>query len=50
MMMGELDYSGLRFNAKKIPTDMEIVAILIFIIFCLTMALVVNNLLVCKTK
>ena len=47
MTMGELDYAGLREHARKVPEDMGIIAIVIFIVFCLTMTLVVNNLLVC---
>ncbi|XP_028398575.1 transient receptor potential cation channel subfamily A member 1-like [Dendronephthya gigantea] len=46
MVMGELDYSGLRQHASELPSDMEYIAIGIFIVFCLTMALVVNNLLI----
>ena len=46
MVMGELDYSGLRSDANELPFDMESIAIAIFIVFCLTMALVVNNLLI----
>ena len=46
MMMGELDYAGLRVHASRVSGDMEAIAIVIFIAFCLTMALVVNNLLV----
>lgn len=48
MVMGELDYLGLREHARNLPSDMEYIAIGIFIVFCLTMALVVNNLLVRK--
>ena len=48
MMMGELDYAGLREKAKYLPSDMTNIAIAVFIIFCITMALVVNNLLVSR--
>jgi hypothetical protein len=50
MVMGELDYTGLRDHASKLPADMEVIAIAVFVVFCLTMALVVNNLLVCLIK
>ncbi|CAB4010974.1 transient receptor potential cation channel subfamily A member 1-like [Paramuricea clavata] len=46
MVMGELDYTGLRYHASKLPDDMEVIAIAVFVVFCLTMALVVNNLLI----
>lgn len=49
-MMGELDYAGLRYHAQKMPDDMGIIAIAVFIVFCLTMTLVVNNLLVSKER
>ena len=46
MMMGELDYSGFRVHADKLPGDTGPIAITVFIVFCITMSLVVNNLLV----
>ena len=50
MMMGELDYSGFRDKAGYLSSDMEGLAITVFIIFCITMSLVVNNLLVGEKK
>ena len=50
MMMGELDYAGLREKAKYLPSDMTNIAIAVFIIFCITMALVANNLLVSRVQ
>ena len=47
MMMGELDYAGFRDHASHLPDDMEAIAIVVFIVFCLIMTLVINNLLVC---
>ena len=46
MMMGELDYSGLRERAGYLSSDMQTIVIIVFIIFCITMSLVANNLLV----
>lgn len=46
MMMGELDYESFRESAIDLPRDMERVAIIIFVVFCVTVSLVVNNLLV----
>ena len=46
MVLGELDYTGLRQQASNLKTDMNVIAIVVFVIFCLTMSLVVNNLLV----
>lgn len=46
MMLGELDYTGYREKAALLSSEMETVAILIFVVFCFTMSLVVNNLLV----
>ncbi|CAB4015812.1 transient receptor potential cation channel subfamily A member 1-like isoform X2, partial [Paramuricea clavata] len=46
MTMGELDYTGLREKAEYLSDDMQTIVILVFIIFCITMSLVVNNLLI----
>ncbi|XP_046849284.1 transient receptor potential cation channel subfamily A member 1-like [Xenia sp. Carnegie-2017] len=46
MMMGELDYEGFRESVIPLQPDMERVAIIIFVVFCVTVSLVVNNLLI----
>ena len=46
MLMGELDYSGFRHRTELLTMGMEYVAIGVFIVFCVTVSLVVNNLLV----
>ncbi|XP_028398467.1 serine/threonine-protein phosphatase 6 regulatory ankyrin repeat subunit B-like [Dendronephthya gigantea] len=46
MVMGELDYSGLRQKSCSLTQDMQDIAIIVFVIFCITMSLVVNNLLI----
>ncbi|XP_046847527.1 transient receptor potential cation channel subfamily A member 1-like [Xenia sp. Carnegie-2017] len=46
MLMGELDYSGFRHRTELLTMGMEYVAIGVFIVFCVTVSLVVNNLLI----
>ena len=48
MVMGELDYAGLREKSDLLTEDMQTITIVVFIIFCVTMSLVVNNLLVSR--
>ena len=51
MVMGELDYAGIRSHAEDLESNMTDITLFIFVVFCLTMTLVVNNLLVsCYSK
>ena len=50
MVMGELDYAGFRSQANELQADMGDITLIIFVIFCVTMSLVVNNLLVSRWK
>ena len=46
MVMGELDYAGIRSHAEDLESNMTDITLFIFVVFCFTMTLVVNNLLV----